>query len=107
MSYKFWRRVREWAKGKAREKFLHERCVNLMCPHCNTWQSDADGEQRIRSFGHPIAVAMDCGQCGKSSAWVCEAGFWFSAKEFLGQEVTDIPPSPVQNTSYHTSANPI
>ncbi len=91
MNFQSWKKVREWVKSKARRKFLEERCVNLCCPYCNTWQSDADKDPVIRSFGHPIAVAMECGQCGASSGWVCEAGFWFRAEDFLGVESLEIP----------------
>lgn len=91
MNYQFWRRVREWAKGKARKSFLEERCLNLKCPHCNTWQSDAEAEGGLRSFGHPLVVALDCGQCKKASGWVCEAGFWFAADEFLKGAAPEIP----------------
>lgn len=78
----FFKRLRDWAAGKYREKYLESRCVNLKCPHCNTWGSDCDQEPEFKSCDHPIAVQYNCGQCLKPSYWVCEAGFWFSAERF-------------------------
>ncbi len=80
MTHKFWKRLRQWAQKHERDAFLETTCVNLRCPHCRVWQSDAETPGSIRSFGHPIAVAFDCGQCGHASGWVCEAGFWIRAE---------------------------
>lgn len=77
-----WKRIRDWAAEKHREQYLHLNCVNLKCPHCNTWSSDCENEPSHSSCGHPIAVRYNCGQCNKSSYWVCEAGFWLSAEDF-------------------------
>lgn len=87
MSFGFWRKIRQWVQRKEAQAFLEKTCVNLKCPHCNTWASAAEGEGRLFEFGHPIACAYKCGQCERDSAWVCEAGFWFPAEEFLGHEV--------------------
>ena len=84
----FWRRLRKWAQKHEREAFLERHCVNLKCPHCKTWMADAESPGHFASFGHPIATSWRCGHCERPSAWVCEAGFWFTAEEFLGECVT-------------------
>ena len=65
-----------------KDAYLSRHGVDLRCPHCKTWGSDAICPPTIRSFGHPIAVRSRCGQCEKPSYWVCEAGFWFRAEQF-------------------------
>ena len=86
MSLNFWRKLRKLVQKREREAFLERHCVNLKCPHCNTWMSDADSAGSF-SAGHSIATNWTCGQCGKVSAWVCEAGFWFPAEKFgIGTE---------------------
>ncbi|TRO21973.1 hypothetical protein EQ826_00160 [Ectopseudomonas mendocina] len=77
-----WMRIRDWAASKHREQYLQRYHVNLKCPHCNVWSSDCENESSHVSCGHPIATQYNCGQCGKPSYWVCEAGFWFSAERF-------------------------
>lgn len=82
MNLNLWKRIRQWAQRHEKQAFLEKHCVNLKCPHCNTWWSAADGDGRLESIGHPIATAYICGQCAKPSYWICEAGFWFQAKEW-------------------------
>ena len=82
MSLKFWRRLRKWAQGKERDAYLERHCVNLKCPHCNTWASDAERDATFSNCGHEMATQYNCGQCNKPSYWVCEAGFWFQAEEW-------------------------
>lgn len=77
-----WKRIRDFAKSKHREKFLAENYYNLKCPHCNTWTSDCENDSVHSNFGHPIATRYICGQCEKPSYWVCEAGFWFPVDQF-------------------------
>lgn len=86
MTLEFWRKVRKWAQRKEADRFLERHYRNLRCEHCNTWESAA-GDCNIFEFGHPIACGYKCGKCGKNSAWVCEGGWWFRAKDFLGYEV--------------------
>lgn len=81
-------RLRKRAAGRKEDAYLQRHGVNLRCPHCETWGSDAIRPPTIKSFGHPIAVQSNCGQCEKSSYWVCEAGFWFTADQF-GIEIND------------------
>ena len=82
MSHKLWKSIRKWAQKHEREEYLKRTYLNLKCPHCNTWSSDSEKESTHKSCGHEIATQYDCGQCGKDSYWVCEAGFWFSAEDF-------------------------
>lgn len=81
MSLNFWRKLRKLVQKRERKAFLERHCVNLKCPHCNTWMSDADSAGSF-SAGHLIATNWTCGHCEKVSAWVCEAGFWFPAERF-------------------------
>lgn len=85
-----WKRIRDWAKRKHRDAYLNRYLVNLKCPHCNTWSSDCESEPEHSSCNHPIATEYKCGQCGKVSHWVCEAGFWFGAEAF-GIKVEEQP----------------
>lgn len=82
MSYKLWKAVRKWAQEHEREAYFNRTRINLKCPHCNTWSSDAETESVHKSCDHEIATQYDCGQCNNPSYWVCEAGFWFTADEF-------------------------
>ncbi len=79
---RMWKWLMQMAIARHRKAFLEATCVNLKCPHCNTWMSDSADQGSINSFGHEIAVRFDCGQCKKPSYWVCEAGFWFQAERF-------------------------
>ena len=74
--------IKKRAERKKKHTYMMRHGMDLRCPHCDTWASDAFIPHKLRSFVHPIAVRSDCGQCGKASYWVCEAGFWFRAEEF-------------------------
>jgi len=84
-----WKLIRDWAASNHREAYLRKHGLNLNCPHCNTWSSDCENESAHSECGHPIATRYECGQCGKPSYWVCEAGFWFGAEEF-GVDMKDL-----------------
>ena len=78
-------------KRKQEDRYLKRHGVTLRCPHCEVWAHEAKTPPTIKSFGHPVAVRSECGDCGKASYWVCEAGFWFRAEQFgvhIEQETT-------------------
>lgn len=89
MTLAFWKWLRRWAQKHEREAFLERHCVDLKCPHCKTWMHAAD------TFGEFVKIpdlppeqegmvtGWKCGHCDHVSGWVCEAGFWFTAKEFF------------------------
>ena len=74
--------LRKRAARKKKDAYLSRHGMTLRCPHCKTWGHDAPHPPTIESFGHPIAVRSNCGQCERPSYWVCEAGFWFRADQF-------------------------
>ena len=64
----FFKRLRDWAAGKYREKYLESRCVNLKCPHCNSHGVSAS---KILHFGP--AWSFRCSVCQRKH----KASYWF------------------------------
>lgn len=82
---------RRWREKRRREKYLTTYSVNLKCRSCGAWSSDQPSQApMIYSIGHPMAVEYKCASCGDTSHWVCEAGIWFSAEEFLGSNWREV-----------------
>ena len=66
MSYRFWKRIHDYARKKMRYAWDG---LNLRCPHCNTWWSDV-GDYGYSPGGN--IDTMTCHQCGKDSYWMNE-----------------------------------
>lgn len=62
MNYKFWKKLLDFAKEKAKESYTKERGCNSCCPRCKKWESDGN-----RITTQPLDDGSDervCHNCG-------------------------------------------